>query len=103
MKTIWREIKVHLEKEKKRIIDEIINYPPPIPACDVQFNFLLEERSRITQELRRLREASRKGANHTDAIRLIREFIRSCKYIDESLKVKLTSDLEKCWTDAIIE
>ena len=94
LEAIWLEIRTHLEKEKNQIYDEIVNYPPPIPACDVQFNHLLEERTRITQELSRAREVSGKGSNYSDSIRLIREFVESCTYINDTLKAKLKSDLE---------
>ena len=92
---MWRELEFHLEKEKRRIFDEILHYPPPIPACDVQFNYLLEERARITQELRRMSELSKKGAGYRDCIRLIREFIGSSKFINDVLEAKLLSNLEK--------
>jgi hypothetical protein len=58
IESTWKQLRDHLENEKRRIMEEIVNYPPPIPACDVQFNFLLEERARIAQELNRL-EAQR--------------------------------------------
>lgn len=48
------QMRAQLEQEKRRINEEINNYPPPIPACDAQFNYLLEERARILQELSRL-------------------------------------------------
>jgi hypothetical protein len=40
-----------LERERIRIQSEINGYPMPIPACDVYFNDLLEQRSRICEEL----------------------------------------------------
>ena len=51
------ERKADLESERHRINDEITNYPTPIPACDAQFNFLLEERARIARELQELEAA----------------------------------------------
>lgn len=48
------KIQTQLEQEKRRVNEEINNYPAPIPACDAQFNYLLEERARIFQELSRL-------------------------------------------------
>ena len=48
------KIKEQLEQEKRRVCAEIDDYPHPIPACDAQFNYLLEERARIFQELSRL-------------------------------------------------
>jgi len=59
IESTWKQLRDHLENEKRRIMEEIANYPPPIPACDVQFNFLLEERARIARELNRLEALSR--------------------------------------------
>jgi hypothetical protein len=43
-----------LERERLRIQTEINNYPAPIPGCDAYFNHLLEQRSRICEELNKL-------------------------------------------------
>ena len=86
LEAIWLEIRSYLEKKKNEIHDEIVKYPPPIPACDVQFNYLLEERTRITQELSRVRALSGNGTNSDDSVRLLREFIDSCACIDDALK-----------------
>ncbi len=51
--------------------EEIRRYPPPIPACDAQFNRLLELRRSLPRELARL---DRAAADHTITIE---EFIRS--------------------------
>ena len=93
LEALWLEIRTHLEKEKTQIYEEIENYPPPIPACDLQYNHLLEERTRVTQELNRVREASEQGSNYADSVRLIREFLGSCAYIDDALEARLKSDL----------
>ena len=37
--------------ELAQIVAEIRAYPPPIPACDAQFNWLLERRARIERAL----------------------------------------------------
>jgi hypothetical protein len=44
-----------LMAERDRINAEIRSYPTPITACDQQFNFLLEERTRIAIVLEQLR------------------------------------------------
>jgi hypothetical protein len=49
-----------LENEKRRINEEIRNYPTPIAGCDAQFNFLVEEQARIVKELDRLRGSESK-------------------------------------------
>ncbi|GFE65336.1 hypothetical protein [Litoreibacter roseus] len=41
---------VHLLNEaRRRLTDEISQYPTPISGCDAQFNHLLAERSKITR------------------------------------------------------
>jgi len=47
---------VALEKELARTYEEISSYPPPIPACDEQFNYLLEKRDQLLRELARLKQ-----------------------------------------------
>ncbi|MEZ4715595.1 MAG: hypothetical protein R2851_05830 [Caldilineaceae bacterium] len=47
----------------KRIRREISAYPPPIPACDAQFNYLLEQRNQVAQELSAVTAAQRDEAN----------------------------------------
>jgi hypothetical protein len=49
-----------LENEKRRINEEIRNYPTPIAGCDEQFNSLLEEQAKMVQELDRLRGSDSK-------------------------------------------
>lgn len=80
---LWGEIKTHLEQKKDLINDEILNYPPPIPACDAQFNYLLEERARLTGELNRLHNLYRQGADDAVTVGLLHEFTASCVYIDD--------------------
>ena len=48
-------------KEEQAIIDslqfvreQLKYYPTPIAGCDEQFNFLLSERDRLTQELKEI-------------------------------------------------
>lgn len=50
----WQDIHQHLQRQRDAIINEIRHYPPPIPACDVQFNYLLEQRTQIMREIKRL-------------------------------------------------
>ncbi len=36
-------------EQLKNINQQIANYPTPIAGCDAQFNFLLEEKERISK------------------------------------------------------
>ncbi len=56
----WEAARARLQADKKRIDEEIRTYPRPIAACDVQFNYLLEERARMASELDRMLEDAQK-------------------------------------------
>jgi hypothetical protein len=73
----WQRLREHLEAEKRRVMQEIHYYPPPIPACDVQFNTLLAERAQILQELGRLEACIQASRTADDPARLLEEFIQS--------------------------
>lgn len=81
LESLWKSIKDHLENERRRIYEEIKHYPTPIPACDAQFNYLLEERARIAQELDSLRALSKENLTRREDVKLIDEFIMSSNYI----------------------
>ena len=90
--SLWRKIGAHLENKKKEIYEQIKNYPPPIPACDLQFNHLLEERDMIDRELRRLHELADERPARADASELIDEFVHSSNFLtDESQRQILNS------------
>ena len=61
IRSLWNDIRRHLEDRKAQLFEEIGNYPPPIPACDQQFNHLLEERARISRELNRVAALCQRG------------------------------------------
>ena len=82
----WTEIEDHLENAKSSILAEIRNYPPPIAACDQQFNYLLEQRDRIADELSRLASIRRDNlASETDVETLI-DFINASDCIAHEVK-----------------
>lgn len=94
VRPVWADIKVLLENEKRRIYDEIRNYPPPIAGCDQQYNHLLEERTRVAQELNRMHEMSKKTQDRTDAIQLICEFVDASRFIAAETKKEILSRLK---------
>ncbi len=67
----WHSLQLHLEALKETVAEEIRRYPPPIPACDAQFNRLLELRRLLPRELARLDLAA------NDKSATIEDFIRS--------------------------
>ena len=51
-------VRAELESKREAISRELCSIPPPVPACDVNFNRLLEERASIVDELQRLRRSA---------------------------------------------
>lgn len=58
---------------------EISAYPPPVPACDAYFNFLLEQRAVLSDELRRLDEAIIESAASADPRAALDAFVESLR------------------------
>lgn len=67
----WERFRRRVESLRKTTGEQIQAYPAPIPACDAQFNHLLELRRLLPLELARLEAAIADG----DAS--IERFIRS--------------------------
>ena len=44
-----------IQKELKKLNQEIGNYPSPITGCDVQFNDLLNRRSELEKKMREMK------------------------------------------------
>ena len=83
---IWQAIYDQLEAAKRQIIAEIRGYPPPIPACDVQFNTLMQQRAAITRELGHLETAIMQCASDDDMALRIHDFLDSSEYLDSAAK-----------------
>ncbi len=81
--------KHQLEKMRTRVNKEIGNYPPPIPACDVQFNYLLEERSKISKEIKRVDNLLKRCQTKITDLETIEELIKSSNQIDDKMAERL--------------
>ncbi len=82
-------IEGYLQAEKSQINDEIRSYPSPIPACDAQFNYLLEKRNLVAEELARLHaigEEARSNARQTDALG---DFVAASSILGPSAKEQI--------------
>ncbi len=67
----WQSLRLRLEALKDTVAGELRSYPSPIPACDGQFNRLLELRRLLPRELTRLDLAA------NDKSITIEDFVRS--------------------------
>jgi hypothetical protein len=90
---LWSRIQNHLENERRRIYQEIRDYPTPIAACDAQFNHLLEERASVCQELRCVREAIESDRRDANRLELLAELTRASRHLDEDLRRRIDSSL----------
>jgi hypothetical protein len=83
------ELEDHLENARRSILAEIRNYPPPIAACDQQFNYLLEQRDRIVGELSRLASIRRDNSARETDVKALIDFINASDCIAHELKRRL--------------
>ena len=58
----WDALRGRLAHLQDAVAAEIRAYPVPIPACDAQYNHLLERRAALSEALARLDAARQGGA-----------------------------------------
>ncbi len=58
----WDALRARLTQLQKAVAAEISAYPVPIPACDAQYNHLLERRAALVETRTRLEAAREDGA-----------------------------------------
>jgi hypothetical protein len=90
---VWIQIRVVLEKERDRIYEEIRSYPPPIAACDEQFNYLLEQRAQVSRDLARMNETARTPLSLMACSKFLDELVASSDLIAGESEQKLRSYL----------
>ncbi len=88
---IQETIKKALEHKKQQLLEEIKRYPPPIPACDQHFNYLLEQRTGISQELRQLNRLFEENQERQDMTTVMQAFIAESVYLDNETKQILST------------
>ena len=65
----WEALRARLERMQETVAAEIRAYPAPIPACDAQYNHLLERRGALSEALARLDAARKDGAGPAPSLR----------------------------------
>jgi hypothetical protein len=92
----WTELEDHLERARSAILAEIRNYPPPIAACDQQFNYLLEQRDRTADALSRLASVRCDSAAPTEAdVKALVDFITASEGIAHERRAQLVQLLNQ--------
>jgi len=79
-----RLLQSELEAKREALSRELSTIPPPVPACDVNFNRLLEDRAGVIDELQRLRRLLATGV---DADR-VRDFCQGSVWLSEATKAQ---------------
>ena len=85
---VLKQIRAHLEAERTRLYREAAVYPTPIPRCDQQFNYLIEQRDRISGELDRIDSAA-------GSVAALEAFIEASAFVDDDMKRRLQAQLER--------
>lgn len=80
--SILNELLTRLERRRDEIRERIGRYPTPIPACDVDFNHLLEERTGVFEDLARLATLKARDSHARDD-QAVEEFIASCTTLSD--------------------
>jgi len=86
---ILTELKDYLQEMRDRIYEEIRIYPSPIPACDVQFNHLLEERTRLSKELDLVDDLLVQCYTGRVKKQAVKELIAFSNHIDDEMVARL--------------
>jgi hypothetical protein len=91
------ELRAYLDRIRRSIDEEIRSYPTPIPRCDAQFNYLYEQRSRLSQALERTNAALTGAPSPAHLADAITHFVSAAAYSDgaeeENLRRRLRSEL----------
>ena len=82
-------IEAELDARRIAISRELATIPPPVPACDVDFNRLLEDRGRIADAMQRLKQMLA-NAESDDAIL---RFCRESTFLSDAAKREIESRL----------
>jgi hypothetical protein len=96
---LLREVRDHLRRIQRSLIDEIRGYPTPIPRCDAQFNHLFEQRGRLQHALERIEARVDRSPARAETIRLLEEFAASPAYVEaaaeEEIRARIRAELSR--------
>lgn len=92
-KEIYSQVEARLWQERERIYAEIHAYPPPIPACDAQFNYLIEKRAIVTQELGQVRAIGTLPDSPERKAAALRQLVKTSEILSQSVKAHLLEAL----------
>lgn len=77
LRSIAVELRDYVAHVRASVDDEIRTYPTPIPRCDAQFNFVYEQRGRLTELLNFLDAEMDRGGRPSQLASIIAGFLAS--------------------------
>jgi len=80
-------VQAELEARRIAISRELATIPPPVPACDVDFNRLLEDRGRIADDSQCLNRMLASG----ESDEAILSFCRDSLFLSDAVKREITT------------
>jgi hypothetical protein len=78
-------VRGRLEAVRESISRELCTIPTPIPGCDVNFNRLLEDRSKVVDELQRFTRLTAQGPSRAALL----DFVRASEWLDQSTRERI--------------
>jgi hypothetical protein len=93
VRSICVELRDYLDSAKRQADEEIRTYPTPIPRCDAQFNYLYEQRSRLSQFLERLNAALAHDDGIGELANTLADFVTRPPFTDSVMELQLRERL----------
>ena len=78
-------IQRRLEAVRESISRELCAIPAPVPGCDVNFNRLLEDRSKVVDELQRFTRLARQAPSAATLV----EFAHASVWVDQVTRERI--------------
>jgi hypothetical protein len=91
--SICVELRDYLDRAKRQADEEIRTYPTPIPRCDAQFNYLYEQRSRLSQFLERVNAALAHDDGIGELANTLADFVTRPPFTDSVMELQLRERL----------
>ncbi|MEZ4709516.1 MAG: hypothetical protein R3A44_20065 [Caldilineaceae bacterium] len=83
------DVRTLLLRKKEQIYAEIRAYPLPIPACDAQYNYLLEKRDLVSQELRQLDTLADGQTSPAAALEALKVLVAASNLLDKETQRRI--------------